>query len=142
MDDTCADVGNRIDTQSLERHREGARGTEKPIRPMRKLFGENLLDRGMLRMTVRSFACVKGMEYEDAHRYLSSMAERMPFREITPDLMLTFGERRSRDRLRKQLAETRLQKEHFGAESEDDGAGFRDPDLSEQQLARSMRGAE
>ena len=141
MDDTFADVGNRIDTQSLERHREAVKRTEKPIRPMRKLFGENLLDRGMLRMAVRSFARVKGMEYEEAHRYLSHMAERMPFQEITPDHMLTFGERRSRDRLRKQEAETRLQKEHFGAESEDDGAGFRDPDLSEQQLARSMRGA-
>ena len=138
MDDTFADVGNRIDTQSLERHREAVKRTEKPIRPMRKLFGENLLDRGMLRMAVRSFARVKGKEYEEAHR---NLAERMPFQEITPDHMLTFGERRSRDRLRKQEAETRLQKEHFGAESEDDGAGFRDPDLSEQQLARSMRGA-
>lgn len=132
MDTALADVGNRLNAEDLNdelggiyRHQEAVKRIEKPIRPMRRLFGENLLDRGLLRLAVQSFARVKGMEYEEAHQYLGRIAARMSFQESTPDRLLMFGQRRTRERLRKVLSERRLQKEHFGAVDDyaDDGKG-------------------
>ena len=115
----------------------------KPIRPMRRLFGPDAVDRRLVRAVVRAFTVVKGLEYEETHQLLSAGAEKIEFEcpDVTPDYLLRHKERESRIRLRKRINERGLLRSKFV--DTDDGAGFRDldpPKLDDDVHDRSMRG--
>lgn len=126
MDGQVANVGD--EGQAIGPRSEVLNRLAEPIHPMRRLFGEVEIDRRLVRGFVQAFANVKGLEYEEAHRRLCRMAEKVGFGapDLTPDYLLKQSKREARQRIRAKVTEDRLWKENFGDDA--DGAGFRDPD--------------
>lgn len=137
MDRSAATVGENPDgSEAVGDRAETLNRLVRPVKPMRRLFSADGVDRRLVRGIVQAFANVKGLSYEEAHQKLTAGAEKIGFDapDRTPDALLTYKERESRDALAVRNAKLKVLRGRF---SDDDGAGFRDDDHAHE---RSMRG--